>query len=278
LPNMLDMFFEEYTKYLALPGEHLPQALEKSQQVSDWAKRKIKSFGSFYGGSYRRGTDMSQDSLKLHLLLTRKHFFDCDENSAKLLFYLKKRLSEDFCNPLIDAGGTVVRLKSPPAPDLDLLPTIKLNRGGFLVPNGCGGWCKSNPVKEETIFKKKDEVSCGKFLKLAKIMKAWNIRSGLPFDAYFLELIVYYRVNDFSKPYPDLVYSLFVSMRLFLPEFLNCPAGGEIISSGAGTDVRQKVLSEAERLAGKAIEEAETEKALEIWQVLISEIMDKGRT
>jgi hypothetical protein len=277
LPSIIDEVFQNFAKNLVLPGERLTPTMEKSQQVSEWAKRKLKSFGSFFGGSYRRGTDIPQESLKLHLLLSQKHFFDSDENSTKLLYFLKKRLSEDHYKPVINGGGTVVRLNSPPAAALDLLPTIKLSRGGYLIPNGHGGWYKTNPGKEETLFKKKEEVSAGRFLKLAKIMKTWNINAGLPFDAYFLELVVYYRVNDFSKLYPDLVHSLYVSMRLFLPEFLNCPAAGEVISSGAGMGVRQTVLCEAERLAAMAIKEREIEKALEIWQLILGGSIGTGK-
>jgi hypothetical protein len=276
LLNIVEEVFREFSNNLFMPINRLQPAIDKGQQVSEWAKRELKSFGSFFGGSYRRGTDMPQDSLKLHLLLSQKNYYDCGENSTKLLFFLKKRLSENFCNSIVDGGGTVVRLKASPDADLDLFPTIKLSRGGYLVPNGHGGWCKTNPGNEETIFKKKEEVAAGRFLKLVKIMKAWNIEAGLPIDAYFLELVVYYRINDFSRYYHDLIHSLFVSMRLFLPEFLNCPAAGEVISSGANPDVRTIVLSEAERIVCKAIEERDIGKSLEIWQTLLGRSFGQG--
>ncbi|MFX4261642.1 SMODS domain-containing nucleotidyltransferase [Pelotomaculum propionicicum] len=269
MPNNIDQIFKEFAEKLVLPADRLKPAIEKSRQVSEWAKRKIKSHGSFFGGSYRRGTDIPQESLKLHLLLSRKHYYDSNENSTKLLFFLKKRLSEDYHKPVINGGGTVVRLYSPPEAALDLLPTIRISSGGYLVPNGQGGWYKTNPGKEEALFKMKDDNSSGKFLKLAKIMKTWNINAGHPFDAYFLELVVYYRVNDFLKIYPDLVHSLFVSMRLFLPEFLNCPAAGEVISSGTGSGVRQTVLCEAERLTLDAVKETEVKNALAAWQSVL---------
>lgn len=276
MPNIVEEVFQEFANNLVLPIKRLQPAMDKGQQVSEWAKRKLKSFGSFFGGAYRRGTDMPQDILKLHLLMSHKHFYDCDENSTKLLFFLKKSLSENFCNSVVDGGGTVVRLKASPDADLDLFPTIKLSRGGYLVPNGHGGWYKTNPGKEETIFKKKEEVSTGRFLKLVKIMKAWNIEAGLPFDAYFLELVVYYRINDFSRYYPDLVHSLYSSMRLFLPEFLSCPAAGEVISSGVSADVRTIALGEAERIACMAIEERKIGKSLEIWQTLLGRSFGQG--
>lgn len=271
MPNSVEKAFQYFADSLVLPGEHLKAAIEKSNRVGEWAKRKIKSNGSFFGGSYRRGTILPQESLKFHILLGQKHFFDCNENSTKLLFFLKKRLTEDFSSPTVSEGGMVVRLKSTTAVDLDLVPTIKLSRGGYLAPNGQGGWYKTNPGKEEIIFKRKEELSSGRFLKLVKIMKAWNLHAGLPFNVYFLELLAYYRVNDFIKPYAELVHSLFASMRLFLPEFLNCPAIGEVVSSGSNSAARQKVLGEACGLSAKAVSENNPEKALLIWKSMMGD-------
>lgn len=79
MPRIIEEVFQDFANNLVLPGDRLTAAVEKSQQVSEWAKRKVKSFGSFFGGSYRRGTDIAQESLKLHLLLSQKHFFDSDE-------------------------------------------------------------------------------------------------------------------------------------------------------------------------------------------------------
>lgn len=276
MPNV-EKAFQNFSASLELPGERLKAALERSEQVTDWIKRKLKVTGTFLGGSYRRGTGMPLDSLKLHLVLSPKYFFDCRENSTKLLNFLRNRLSEDYGDTIIGEGGLVVKIKTTSAVDLDLIPSIRLTKGGVLAPNGHGGWFKTNPNREETIFKNKDEISSGKFIKLAKIMKAWNLHTGRPFNPYYLELVVYYRVNDFAKPYAELVHSLFASMRLFLPEFLNCPAVGEVISAGAQAGVRQKVVEEAYSLTSKAVSERDGEKAVLIWKSLFGESFGKGK-
>jgi len=270
LPNM-EKAFQDFAASLEMPGEGLKAALEKSEQVSEWIKSKLKVNGTFPGGSYRRGTGMPLDSLKLHLVLSQKYYYDCKENSIKLLMFLKNRLPGEFGDTLIGKSGQVVRIKTPTEINLDLVPSIKLTKGGYLTPNGHGGWFKTNPDREEAIFENKEEASSGRFKKLAKIMKAWNLYVDMPFNPYFLELVVYYRVNDFAKLYAELVHSLFASMRLFLPEFLNCPAVGEVISSGASAGVRQEVVEEAYRLTSRAMSEIDGEKAVLIWQSLLGE-------
>lgn len=267
--------FEKFAAGLKIPKERLKITLERSEYLSEWFKRKLKVTGTFHGGSYRRGTGMPLDSLKLHLIFSQKYYYEYKENSAKLLYFVKNQLLEDYNQALIIKGGLAVRIKVPTAVDLDLLPTIKLTQEGYLVPNGNGGWSKTNPAREKQIFKTKDENSSGKFLKLVKIIKAYNLKAGRPFNPYFLELVIFYRVNEFTKLCADLVHALFSSMRLFLPEFLNCPAAGEIISSGAPESVRRRLIDEAFALTSRAAGEREYEKSVLLWKSLLGDRFGK---
>jgi hypothetical protein len=271
LPDSVEKAFGHFAAGLSLPVSQLKAAMEKCDQVNEWARRRLKSSGSFLGGSYRRGTALPQESLKYYLLLSQRHFFECNENSTRMLFILRKRLAEEFGPVAVSEGGMVVRLSPAGDAGLDLAPTIKLSRDGYLCPNGQGGWYKINPGQEEIIFKKKEQLSSSRFLRLVKIIKAWNLRAGLPFNAYFLELLVYYRVNDFIKPYAELVHSLLMSMRLFLPEFLNCPAAGEVISSGANSAAGQKVLDETIGFASRALHEDNPAEAILLWRSILGD-------
>ncbi len=271
MPESVEKAFCHFAAGLSPPMEQLQAALEKSSRVDHWARQRLNSNGSFCGGSYRRGTALPQESLKYHLLLGAKHYFSCNENSTKMLFFLRKKLAEEFSPADVSAGGTVVRLSSSGAMDLDLTPTIKTSRQGYLSPNGHGGWYRINPGKEESIFKKKEELSAGRFYSLVKIIKLWNLREGNPFNPYFLELLVYYRVNDFIKPYAELVHSLFMSMRLFLPEFLTCPAAGEVISSGSNSAAGQKVLDGPIDLSSRALHEENPAGAVGYWRKLLGD-------
>lgn len=249
----------------------MPATLAESEEISRWLKDKLKVKSIFWGGPYRRGTTLPSDSLRLHLILGSKHFYDCRDNSLKLLNFLKSRLSEGYCAAVLAEGGTAVRIAKPSLIALDLVPSIRLSQGGFFVPNGHGGWCKTNPAREEAIFQEKDEASGGRFRKVVKILKAWNLRAGGPFNPYFLELLIYYRVADFGKPYADLVHSIFDSMRLFLPDFLNCPAVKEAVSAGVEAGVRKKVVEDACVIAGRAVNEKNAFEAALAWRFLLGE-------
>lgn len=270
MPNV-EKAFQDFAASLKPPGEQLKASIEKSKQVGEWFKRELKVTGTFPGGAYRRGTGMPMDSIRLHLVMSSKYFYNCRENSVKLLNYLKGILPEDFGDFTTGEGGQVVRIQAPSMVALDLVPSIKLTKEGYLAPNGQGGWYKTNPNREDALFKKKDESSSGKFTGLAKIMKAWNLYTGGPFDPYFIELLVYYRVNDFVKLYAELAHSLFASMRIFLPEFLSCPAAAEVISCGSSPEARQGAMEKAYLLSDKAVSERNAGNAVLIWKSLLGE-------
>lgn len=260
--------FLNFIAGLELTEQSLEPALAKSQQLIEVARSELKIRGAFYGGPYRRGTGIISDKLRLQLVLGSKYYYEFRENSTKLLYFLKNRLPELAEHTLLNGEHIVFRNQSPGI-DLELVPSIKLKSFGYLSPNGLGGWYKINPDKEESLFKAKDEASSGRFLQLIKIIKAWDIFAARPFDPYYLELLVYYRVNDFTKTYAELVHSLFASMRMFLPEFLNCPAADEVISCGAPEGIRKPVVEKAFSVSGKAINECEIEKSSILWRTLL---------
>ncbi|TEB15419.1 hypothetical protein Psfp_02204 [Pelotomaculum sp. FP] len=260
--------FLNFIAGLELTEQSVAPAMAKSQQLIELAGRELKVNGSFFGGPYRRGTGVPSDTLRLHLVLGSKYYYSYRENSTKLLYFLKNRLSKFAGNALVGEDGMVIRVKSPGV-DLDLVLSIKLKSFGYLTPNGLGGWFKSNPDKEEALFKAKDKASSGRFLQLVKVIKAWNLSAARPFDPYYLELLVYYRVNDFNKTYAELVHSLFASMRMFLPEFLNCPAADEVISCGAPDGVRKLVIEKAFDTTAKAINECDVDKSSILWRSLL---------
>ncbi|MFZ5642230.1 MAG: SMODS domain-containing nucleotidyltransferase [Bacillota bacterium] len=261
--------FLDYLYGLELPVENVSDLKERSSRLKAELKSEIKISGAFWGGSYRRGTSLgSQDCISLHVVLSPKYFYECQKNSRKLLNYVRSRIDGDKFNINTAKGGQVLKVNFFSPPHLYLIPSIKLSSGKYLAPNGIGGWIKTNPLRLEELFNIKEELSGGKFKGLVKLLKSWNRHVGAPFNSYFLELLVYYRVNDFSKPYAELFNSVFWSMTVFLPEFLSCPAVREPVSLGEleGAGLR---VEDAHNTAYKALSEKDSVKAVELWRSLL---------
>lgn len=262
---------------LELTEQSLEPALAKGRRLVKLARRELKVTGVVFGGPCRRGTGVVSDRIRLQLVLGSKYYYDFRENSTKLLYFLKNRLPESAEKSLLHGDRIIVKVDSPGA-DLELVPSIKLKPAGYLSPNGLGSWYKTNPDKEAELFKAKDEASSGKFLKLVKVIKAWNLIAEKSFDPYYLELLIYYRVNDFNKTYAELVHSLFTSMQMFLPEFLNCPAADEVISCGLPERLRKQVVEKAVGVTGKAVVEWDPRMSLILWKILFGPDFGLGIT
>lgn len=272
----VEQAFQSFLAGMNLSGHHVNAALERGSRLKEFVKTEIKVSGVFWGGSFRRGTSVGPLSrAKLHVVLNPKYFYEYQKNSRKLLNFLKNRLSREYENLLTGREGQVVTVKFPDLPYLEVIPSIKLSEGNFIIPNGIGGWIKTNPARQEALFKDKEEASGGQFKNLVKIMKAWNIQAGRPFNPYFLELLVYYRANDFTRTYGEYLNSLFLSKILFLPEFLSCPAVREPVSLGDLAGVRQKI-EDAYSISSRALNERDDESAIQIWRSLLGEKFGNG--
>jgi len=266
----VEQAFQQFVEGFKIPGDYEDLASERSEQLKHFLKKEIGVNEVFWGGSYRRGTSMDLDSIKLHVVLSPKYFYNCQKNSRKMLNFLRTTMSGEYANIKPGKSGQVLTVKFSGRPHLDLIPSLKLTNGNFLIPNGIGGWFKSNPATQQTIFDGKEGDSSGKFKNLVKTIKVWNNNLGMPFNSYFLELLTYYRANDFSKSYADLVISLFYSMILFLPEFLSCPAVKAPVSLGDPAGVYERI-EEAHGISSRALNEKDSHKAIALWKTLLGE-------
>lgn len=267
----VEQAFQNFLAGLNLSAHHVNAAMERGGLLKDFVKKDIKANGVFWGGSFRRGTCVGPlTSIKLHIVVNPKYFYEYQKNSRKLLNFLKSRLSLEYESVRPGREGQVVTVKFTGPPDMEVIPSIKLSDGNFIIPNGIGGWIKTNPARQEALFKVKEEASGGQFKNLAKMIKIWNIQAGSPFNPYFLDLLVYYRVNDFSRTYGEYLNSLFLSKILFLPEFLSCPAVREPVSLGDLEGVRRKI-DDAYSISSRALDERDGASAILLWRSLLGE-------
>lgn len=266
----LELAFQKFLAGLDLPREQADAARERGRQVNDFLKRELKAGGVLWGGSFRRGTYLgfSGGGIKLHVVVNPKYYYECQKNSRKLLNLLRHRLAGEYAETGMIRDGQALALKFPTPPDIHLVPSIRLSDGNLMVPNGIGGWYKTNPARQEKVFNSREESSGGEFKSLVKIIKAWNIHIHRLFTPYYLELLVYYRVSDSRRTYGEYLASLFRSMRVFLPEFLSCPAVRDPVSLGDLEGVRPRI-EEAFDLSERALGEKDPGAAAELWKCLL---------
>lgn len=126
-------------------------------------------------------------------------------NSTKLLNRFKSALTNisHYENADIHRKQQAITLKlSSYEWNFDLVPCFHTTSGVYLIPNGKGGWMKTNPEKDQELVTSINKKHNGNFLELVRLVKYWNSKA---FDkkanlesSYLLEVMLanYYRSRE----------------------------------------------------------------------------------
>lgn len=61
--------------------------------------------------------------------------------------------------------------------NFDLVPCFHTTSGVYLIPNGKGGWMKTNPEKDQELVTSINKKHNGNFLELVRLVKYWNSKA-----------------------------------------------------------------------------------------------------
>lgn len=108
-------------------------------------------------------------------------------------------------NAIIRGSGSAVTLKLKSYSwTYDIIPAFYYGGGNgsspyYLIPNGSGGWLKTNPKLEQERVSRLNQKYNGIVLKTIRLVKYWNKRGRMPgIESYVLETIV---LDYFEKIY-----------------------------------------------------------------------------
>ncbi|GGO33940.1 hypothetical protein [Deinococcus humi] len=73
----------------------------------------------------------------------------------------------------------------PALPIVDLFGTTLY----YLIPNGRGGWQKTDPRRDAKRMTEANQRGGGRLLRLVRLVKYWNVQHGLPLGSYHLETL-----------------------------------------------------------------------------------------
>lgn len=124
-------------------------------------------------------------------------------NSTRLLNVFKSALTniEHYKNSELHRMQQAVTLNlSSYEWNFDIIPCFYTTSGFYLIPNGKGGWMKTNPKKDQEFITSVNKKHYGKFLGLVRLIKYWNNkafsrRSNLS-SSYLLEVMLANYYND----------------------------------------------------------------------------------
>jgi hypothetical protein len=79
-------------------------------------------------------------------------------------------------------------------------PGLPRNGGGYIIPNGSGGWMATNPPFHKVFIYKADDNKGGRLKNMIRLMTYWNNRNDHLLQSFHMELLIEetYRIGDIA--------------------------------------------------------------------------------
>ncbi|MFI1293077.1 hypothetical protein ACH4VM_32320 [Streptomyces sp. NPDC020792] len=156
---------------------------------SDVDYRSTKIIGSLGRNTAIR--PVSDIDLLTHLhvdpdLWSRKY----SANSTEFLYRVRRTLNATSTVEKIGARGQAVRLFYADGLEVDVAAVVKYNTGGYGIPDGSGGWLRTDPVKHEEHLNKINGRVDGDLKKIIRFVKQWNKAHSSHLGSFHLEMLV----------------------------------------------------------------------------------------
>ncbi len=232
-------------------------------------------------GSYERGTVIRwRRDIDVMVALdypTYKARYDSDPDG--MLRWLRDRLDKEYGNTVVSRRDVAIRMFLGDGLQVDLVPTFTRRGGGFLMPNGKGGWRSTNPPHHASIMTDANVDLNYNLKPLVRAMKAWNDANSHHLQSFHLEMMVWEMWHD-AKVLPTLPQAVSDTLRkgvTWMKHPMNDPwhdAGTQALDGYLSADGRGVVtrLFEADhKRAEEAIAHAaagQNEKAYERWSTV----------
>ncbi len=158
----------------------------------------------------------------------------------------------------------------------DVAPCFRRTGGGYLMPNGRGGWMATNPLFHTRLIGEADTARGRRLRPLIRLIKFWNIANGHHLRSFHVELMVKRMWDDRSIPeWPTAVAKTLGVMggwvrsqmddpwpdRTRVDAYLSANLRSQVIRM-LGDDAKAAATAEEYRQAGKV------EAAFERWGVI----------
>lgn len=196
--------FEDFRGILALTESQLTMISQRREITEGYLQ---KSFGSSSNlilsktiliGSAGRKTIIRpvEDVDVMAIFNNTNNIFDKYRYDSKLFIYRIRDALNEYQVQVVGARSQAVRLFYKANPHVDIAPVFRWDTGGFIIPNGSGGWNKTDPILHDTYMAERDKVLDYYLKPLIKMLKRWNLEHSSYFRSFHLEILT---ASLFSK-------------------------------------------------------------------------------
>lgn len=227
-------------------------------------------------GSYSRDTILRQErDIDIMVSLSPAKYWDTYRSDSSALVYLvRNALNKEYAKSDVTSSGAAVVMEMSVF-NVDVVPVMPRDGGGYLVANGQNGWKATNPNVHFALLRDHNKQD-NRLKPLVKLMKYWNLCNDGLLESFHLEMMVEQMWRDVSiGSYPHGVKETLRVLTTSIANSYNDPwASGGRIDGYLTTDNRNKVLDHARKDAASSAtaetlrNEGEDQSAFDYWQAV----------
>lgn len=227
-------------------------------------------------GSYARDTVIRwHRDVDVMAIVASDYWPTYEPDSSKFVYRVRDKLNDEYPNTKVSSQGISVRVAAGEGIEVDVVPGFDRQGGGFLIPNGLGGWTSTNPPFHSTMARDLNVKLDFRFKPLVRLMKAWNEANGRPLTSIHIELLLNTMWNGESvvPAWPQAVQQSLLWMPIWLKHSFQDPwSAGGFIDRRLTSDQRAKALAmvdadtDTARQALRLTQEGKHREANEAWQ------------
>jgi hypothetical protein len=100
-----------------------------------------------------------------------------ETNSRNFLYWVRGVLDDHYGRTEVSSKQVAVVIDFTDTV-ADVVPAFRRTGGGYLIPDGQGGWRATNPPFHTALTANADQAAGGRLVALVKLLKAWNFANG----------------------------------------------------------------------------------------------------
>lgn len=142
-------------------------------------------------GSFARGTmcEGERDIDLMMVLDVDTYWSKYQNDSSEFLYACRNTLAKKYSRTDVSSKRVAVVLDFDEI-RTEVVPGFTRRGGGYLIPDGAGGWQATNPPYHTQLVAERDTVAGGRLKPVIKFMKLWNLANGHHLSSVHVELMV----------------------------------------------------------------------------------------
>lgn len=184
--------FNELLDRQGLTARQRSLALARIGEIRDYLSGQcVMAEPVFSIGSFARGTMCEGErDIDLMMVLDVDTYWSRYQNdSSEFLYACRNTLAKKYTRTDVSSKRVAVVLDFDEI-RTEVVPGFLRRGGGYLIPDGAGGWQATNPPYHTQLIAERDAAAGGRLKPVIKLMKLWNLANGRHLASVHVELMV----------------------------------------------------------------------------------------